>query len=72
MKPVRCGCGGEAVVDSWLGGLHQANVYYVHCERCDAKTTNYFTETEAVSAWNTAMGITHEKAVDYLQTTGWM
>jgi hypothetical protein len=26
----------------------------------------------AIEAWNRAMGITHERAVEYLQSTGWM
>ena len=50
LKPVRCGCGGEANWDC-LDGKHQ-----VGCLDCGICTKSYDTEAEAVEAWNTAMG----------------
>lgn len=53
--PVRCGCGGEARIDAYLGDLHKSNLYYIYCAKCDIRTSNYLSEAEAVEAWNTAM-----------------
>ena len=71
LKPIRCGCGGEADVHIMGHEMTKAQ-YYINCERCDTRTWFYDTEAEAISAWNQAMGITHERAVEYLQITGWM
>ena len=73
LKPVRCGCGGEAVVRhiEKTSNLPKDR-WYIGCPKCDICTGLYDTEAEAVQAWNKAMGVTHEKAIDYLQTTGWM
>lgn len=56
LKPVRCGCGGEAEV---------LNPSYTHCKiiacsRCGIRTPYMNTEAEAVSAWNRAMGNRYE------------
>lgn len=56
LKPVRCGCGGEAILDCYLGDLHRSNLYYIYCAKCDIRTSNYLSEAEAVEAWNRAMG----------------
>lgn len=49
--PVRCGCGGEAVVHE-----HEYGEYEVYCPRCFITTDDYATEAEAIEAWNRAMG----------------
>ena len=56
LKPVRCGCGGEVAVHKQLAGE-----YEVYCRRCFITTDNYYTEAEAIQAWNTAMGANLEK-----------
>ena len=53
LKPVHCGCGGEAKV--W-----QPYRYVVICKKCNTKTMGYTTEAEAIMAWNRAMGATAE------------
>ena len=50
MKPVRCGCGGEAEVlkfnnDTWL----------VMCNKCRTSSENYTSKEKAITAWNRAM-----------------
>ena len=67
LKPVRCGCGGEAKVD-WtvINGAYMAGVV---CRKCGIKTApvwNRFDKddaiAEAITAWNTAMsGSAEEK-----------
>ena len=57
MKPVNCGCGGEAEVYAWVSGS-----YSCHCLSCKIETTNCKTPEEAVTAWNKAMsGSAEEK-----------
>ena len=51
-KPVRCGCGGEAVIDQTEG----YDEYQVYCPKCFMQSGTYDTEAEAVKAWNLAMG----------------
>ena len=53
LKPVRCGCGGKAViyVTHWWG-----KCYVCECEECGTTTKPCDTEAEAVEAWNRAMG----------------
>ena len=52
LKPVPCGCGGEAKVEEWVGR------WYVRCQKsnCLISTKNCDTEAEAITAWNRAMG----------------
>ena len=50
LKPVPCGCGGEANWDC-IDGKHQ-----VGCLDCGICTKSYRTESEAIEAWNRAMG----------------
>ena len=53
LKPVRCGCGGEAViyVTHWWG-----KCYVCECEECGTASRPCTTEAEAIEAWNRAMG----------------
>ena len=56
LKPVNCGCGGEARVVK-----HEyymcSPTYGVTCYKCGTATNQGFdTEAEAVEAWNMAMG----------------
>ena len=51
LKPVNCGCGGEAEVlkfnnDSWI----------VMCNKCRISSENYTSKDKAITAWNQAMG----------------
>jgi hypothetical protein len=53
LKPVRCGCGGEAgcfMTHYW------GKCFTVQCLECGIETKPYDTEAEAVQAWNRAMG----------------
>ena len=54
IKPVRCGCGGEAKIRQkyLMGNLPDV---YVICENCSIRTREYYSEAEAVIAWNNAM-----------------
>ena len=70
LKPVRCGCGGEARI-VYIDGEDSEDTF-VECTRCRISIPVCPTEAEAIEAWNRAMGITHERAVEYLQSTGWM
>ena len=51
LKPVNCGCGGEAQV------LHPSYTHciVVMCGKCGIKTPYMNTEAEAIKAWNRAM-----------------
>ena len=60
LKPVNCGCGGEAKVD-WtvINGAYMAGVV---CQKCGTKTTSFYDRddkdkviAEAITAWNRAM-----------------
>ena len=51
IKPVRCGCGGEAITQKAYNGG-----WYVFCENCKMCTGFTNTEAEAITAWNRAMG----------------
>ena len=61
LKPVRCGCGGEAKVVK-----HEyyecSPTYGVTCYKCGTATNQGFdTEAEAVEVWNCAMGEAHSE-----------
>lgn len=63
LKPVRCGCGGEAKVDKHTY-YRALPTYGVRCHRCGQQTRHfYMTEAEAITAWNTAMGSTEKSSV---------
>jgi len=62
LKPVRCGCGGEAViyVTHWWG-----KCYVCECEECGTASRPCNTEVEAIQAWNKAMGWRKAKVVEH-------
>lgn len=51
IKPVKCGCGGEAII--YINGARQAKIY---CEKCGIESNVFATKYEAITAWNRAMG----------------
>ena len=55
MKLVRCGCGGDPEYPEFDTGC------FILCMECGMSTSVYGTETEAVNAWNRAMGADTEK-----------
>lgn len=57
LKPVRCGCGGEAVIWHNFGGLT-----FVSCKDCEITSHGYDNHFEAIRAWNKAMGERTAKA----------
>ena len=66
LKPVNCGCGGEAKVD-WTV-INDAYMAGVVCQKCGIKTAPVWrrydlegAKEEAVTAWNTAMGAGKDK-----------
>ena len=56
LKPVRCGCGGEAVVCN-PEPLYATDIYRVECTNCFIVTPFYSTESAAIDVWNRAMGV---------------
>ena len=62
LKPVRCGCGGEAeVVKHEFHGASPS--YGVECTNCHAESWQFYnTEAEAIEAWNRAMSGSTEKS----------
>ena len=60
MKPVRCGCGGEAECVFYTIGTPDMSekVFEVGCKKCETQTRSFPTATEAIEAWNRAMGAT--------------
>ena len=66
MKPVTCGCGGEAIVNWDIeNGYYTA---WVCCSKCNVKTGKYMdrycskkVKDYAIKAWNNAMGCGYHK-----------
>ena len=56
LKPVRCGCGGEAVANDYIDRLENKTEHFVHCVKCGICSADYDTKAEAIEAWNRAMG----------------
>lgn len=57
LKPVRCGCGGEAHYEAYEN--YNFGSYIAHimiCDKCGMRTAEWPSETEAITAWNRAMG----------------
>ena len=54
MKPVRCGCGGEAQIRAYCT-LSGESAVYVSCSKCDISTQSFLIADEAIKAWNRAM-----------------
>jgi hypothetical protein len=63
LKPVQCGCGGEARTGKIYG-----YAWTVECTECGIQSGCYDTEAEAIQAWNRAMGST-EKSSTVERTT---
>lgn len=66
LKPVRCGCGGEAKVQRVR--TLKSHVLVVMCTKCEIATNYYTNEAEAVEAWNRAMGATDTNVGDKERT----
>lgn len=50
MKPVRCGCGGKAVLTPSYYGFR------VKCTECEMETPMQMQKENAIRIWNRAMG----------------
>ncbi len=55
LKPVNCGCGGEAKVDTKLVSCTPVERKRVYCSKCYISTEWMKSEAEAIEAWNRAM-----------------
>lgn len=62
LKPVRCGCGGEAVLCESDKYDSFDFTYMIYCKACGISSDVYDTEAEAITAWNRAMGGSTEKS----------
>ena len=51
LKPVRCGCGGRPIIEYGEDGICR-----VRCSFCLTGTVYHRNKSEAITAWNTAMG----------------
>ena len=57
MEPVKCGCGGEAVVEKHQLYEEQIeNMFIVRCTKCDIQTSPEYKKEKAIETWNRAMG----------------
>ena len=52
LKPVNCGCGGEAKI---VNPFMHTDMYLIECDKCGICTSSYNTKVEAIVAWNRAM-----------------
>ena len=59
LKPVPCGCGGEAEVLKFNSGS-----WIVMCSRCRTSSENYTSRDIAITAWNKALGERTAKVID--------
>lgn len=67
LKPVRCGCGGEAVLETdhdTIQPVAPIDWKRVKCNKCNIRTTWRKSEAEAITAWNRAMGATDKNVGD--------
>ena len=55
LNPVRCGCGGEAVLCESDKYDSFDFTYMIYCKACGITSDVYDTEAEVVEAWNRAM-----------------
>ena len=62
LKPVRCGCGGEANIHKDDSAFGQMPIYTVSCNICGMRSGRRSTEAEAITAWNLAMSGSAEKS----------
>lgn len=67
LKPVHCGCGGEAKIetdhDTVVPG-EPIDWKRVRCNKCNIRTTWRKSEAEAIQAWNRVMGATDTNVGD--------
>lgn len=62
LKPVKCGCGGEAYLYSDVNEHTGVIRTYCECRKCGIRTHPQLSKENAIKAWNTAMrGNTEEK-----------
>jgi hypothetical protein len=61
MKPVKCGCGGEA---KKCHGPFKGGPYFVQCCDCGLRTDYWQTGLQAIAYWNTAMGADLREVVE--------
>ena len=64
IEPIKCGCGGEAKVETDHDTLVPGEPIEwkrVVCDSCNIRTTWRRTEAEAVTVWNRAMGAGKDK-----------
>lgn len=66
LKPVSCGCGGEARI-VYIDGEDSEDTF-VECTRCKISVPVCPSEEEAVTAWNKAMGATDMNVGDKERT----
>lgn len=61
-KLINCGCGGQPYLDfakNWDPEKEEWIPSFWHrviCRKCGTQTIAFYTEAEAITAWNTAMG----------------
>ena len=70
LTPVRCGCGGEAVLCESDKYDSFNFTYMIYCKACGITSDVYDTEAEAVQAWNRAMGGKTVKVENYQDPFG--
>jgi len=68
LKPIHCGCGGEASIWYNFGGL-----CFVSCKKCEITTHGHDNQILAIEAWNRAMGerTAKPKTWDGYSEKGW-
>lgn len=66
LKPVNCGCGGEAII--YINGACQAKIY---CKKCGIESNVFATKYGAITAWNRAMGERTAKVVNIAHVRGY-
>ena len=62
-QPVRCGCGGEAILQIIKANIYE-HWYRILCPSCYVQTKAYYSEAEAIEVWNRAMGVTDTNVGD--------
>lgn len=76
-KLVNCGCGGTAYHDSASCWNHEQEEWMpnfwhrVICKNCGTQTKAFYTEVEAIQAWNKAMGKRTAKVKNIIHTRGY-
>ena len=68
LKPVRCGCGGEAKIETdhdTIQPVAPIDWKRVVCTKCNIRTPWRKTEAEAIEAWNKSMGERTAKVIKH-------